>query len=43
MKFFNRFREIFPKAQYKTYPEAGHYVIEDARDDAISTVKEFVQ
>ena len=43
MKFFNRFREIFPEAQYKIYPEAGHYVIEDAREDTISTVKEFLQ
>ncbi|TDJ07890.1 MAG: alpha/beta fold hydrolase [Deltaproteobacteria bacterium] len=42
MKFFNRFREIFPKAKYVTYPNAGHYVIEDARDETISEIKEFL-
>ncbi|RLA64521.1 MAG: alpha/beta hydrolase [Epsilonproteobacteria bacterium] len=43
MNFFNRFREIYPDAEYKTFPHAGHYVIEDAKDEAISRVKEFIK
>ncbi|MDE3084687.1 MAG: alpha/beta fold hydrolase [Verrucomicrobiota bacterium] len=29
-RFFARWREIFPQAQIEEYPDAGHYVLEDA-------------
>jgi len=43
MKFFNRFREIYPDAEYVTYPNAGHYVIEDAKNETLTRVKEFMK
>jgi cis-3-alkyl-4-acyloxetan-2-one decarboxylase len=32
----------FPKAKVHRFPDAGHYVLEDARDDIIGLVREFL-
>ena len=40
-EFFNRFRKEFPNAEYKYYKNAGHYVIEDEKDDSLLQIKKF--
>lgn len=41
--FLKRWQEIFPEAQVKTYPKAGHYVMEDESQDVVKNVVEFFQ
>jgi haloalkane dehalogenase len=31
-----------PDAQVKTFPEAGHYVLEDARDELVPLIRDFI-
>jgi len=40
--FLAEWRRIWPQAEVRTYPEAGHYVLEDAREDVVPAVVEFV-
>ena len=42
VKFLERWREIYPDADYVEYPEAGHYVLEDRRDDLPERIEEFL-
>ncbi len=37
-----RFQELLPHAQAREFTEAGHYVIEDAREDVIAEVQAFL-
>ncbi|MBI5769018.1 MAG: alpha/beta fold hydrolase [Verrucomicrobia bacterium] len=41
--FLARWRGIFPQATVTRFADAGHYVLEDARDEVIESVKEFLQ
>lgn len=41
--FLARWREIFPQASVHRYAAAGHYVLEDAGDDAIGRISCFLQ
>ncbi len=43
MNFHNRFKDFFPKAESKTYPYAGHYVLEDAKDEILGDIQTFFQ
>lgn len=40
--FFDRWREIFPQAETFLLPDAGHYVLEDAREEIIPRIKVFL-
>lgn len=40
--FLNRWREIYPHAIVKTFENAGHYVLEDAKDEIIQELKQFL-
>jgi len=40
--FFERWAQILPGAQQQYLPDAGHYVLEDARDTAVPAVARFV-
>lgn len=40
--FLNRWRELFPSASVQRYADAGHYVLEDAGDDALRRIREFL-
>lgn len=40
--FLTRWREIFPQASVQRYTEAGHYVLEDAGDDALQRICAFL-
>jgi haloalkane dehalogenase len=40
--FLNRWQKIYPKAEYKVYEKAGHYVLEDERDEVISSIENFL-
>lgn len=40
--FLNRWKEIYPHATVKTFENAGHYVLEDAKDEIIAELKNFI-
>jgi haloalkane dehalogenase len=40
--FLNRWKEIYPDATVKTFEDAGHYVLEDAGDEIIKSLKSFL-
>lgn len=40
--FLARWREIFPQASVHRYADAGHYVLEDAGDDALQRLRSFL-
>ncbi|MEN9661535.1 MAG: hypothetical protein RL324_484 [Verrucomicrobiota bacterium] len=42
-RFLQRWREIFPQASIVRIPDAGHYVLEDAGEDALSLAEGFLQ
>lgn len=41
-KFYQKWREVYPDAQFKYYQNAGHYVIEDEKEDTIEMVEKFL-
>jgi pimeloyl-ACP methyl ester carboxylesterase len=41
--FLTRWRQIFPQATADRIPDAGHYVLEDAGDDALGLAEGFLQ
>jgi pimeloyl-ACP methyl ester carboxylesterase len=42
LRFLSRWREIFPQAAVQVYPEAGHYVLEDAAPDILRRLRDFL-
>lgn len=40
--FFARWREIFPQAETLFLPDAGHYILEDAREEIIPKIRVFL-
>ncbi len=40
--FLNRWIELFPAAQVHRFPDAGHYVLEDAHERIIPLVQKFL-
>lgn len=43
MHFYKRWKEIYPTAKSKTYPKAGHYILEDAKNDVNSEISTFLR
>ncbi len=41
--FFERWRQFFPQAETEYYADAGHYVLEDAREQLVPRIAEFLQ
>ncbi|MGE3315874.1 MAG: alpha/beta fold hydrolase, partial [Planctomycetaceae bacterium] len=41
-KFLEEFEQRFPKAETLRIPDAGHYVFEDARDQVIERIRQFL-
>lgn len=41
-RFFNKWREIYPDAPYKYFSDAGHYVLEDKKDEVIKEISHFL-
>jgi haloalkane dehalogenase len=41
-RFLARWRGIFPAAGVTRFADAGHYVLEDARDNAVARIREFL-
>lgn len=41
-RFFNKWREIYPEAPFKYYQDAGHYILEDKRDEVIKEIANFL-
>jgi haloalkane dehalogenase len=42
-QFLNRWRELFPRAEIVHFPNAGHYVLEDAKPEAGRLAADFCQ
>ena len=40
--FLGRWREIYPDATVKTFANAGHYILEDAKEEIINELKQFI-
>ena len=40
--FLNRWKGIYPDAEYKVFEDAGHYVIEDAGEELIKEMRAFI-
>ena len=38
-KFFQRWLEFFPKAISKTFPDTGHYILEDAKEEVFQEIE----
>ena len=41
--FLKEWQRHFPKAESHTWPDCGHYLLEDARDEAIGRIREFLE
>jgi haloalkane dehalogenase len=41
-RFLERWRRIFPQAQVRYFPDAGHYVLEDAREELLPEITTFL-
>ena len=41
--FLKQWRERFPKASVREYPDAGHYILEDAHETVIPAVQDFLR
>lgn len=41
--FFERWREILPQADAHRIADAGHYVLDDAREDVLPSIKRFLR
>jgi haloalkane dehalogenase len=41
--FLSRWRALYPQAECVRYPEAGHYVLDDAGPDARRRIREYLQ
>ena len=42
-KFFQHWTKIFPNALQKTFPNAGHYILEDATNEVLDEIKALFQ
>ena len=40
--FFEEWRRRFPQAEAVAYPDAGHYVLEDAHERLVPAVRRFL-
>lgn len=40
--FLAEWRRRFPDAQVTSFPDAGHYILEDAKDEVIPAIREFL-
>lgn len=41
--FFDKWREIYPEARFRYITEAGHYVLEDAKEEVIAEISNFLE
>lgn len=40
--FLNKWQQIYPEANVKIFEDAGHYVIEDAKEEVIGEMRQFI-
>jgi cis-3-alkyl-4-acyloxetan-2-one decarboxylase len=40
--FFEKWRSLFPDAECRVYPDAGHYVLEDKSDELVGEIRAFL-
>lgn len=42
-EFFARWKNIYPDSFHKYYPNGGHYILEDEKEDVIHTISHFLE
>jgi len=40
--FLNRWKEIYPEADFKELNSAGHYLLEDSLDECLKEIRNFL-
>jgi haloalkane dehalogenase len=40
--FLNEWQQRFPDAEVHSYPDCGHYILEDAKDEVVPLIAEFI-
>jgi haloalkane dehalogenase len=43
LDFLAEWERRYPNAEVHRFPDAGHYVLEDAKDELIPLIEEFLQ
>jgi len=43
MEFFKEWKRRFPDAEFHTFPDAGHYLLEDIPEKITPLVKDFLR
>lgn len=43
LHFLKEWRRRFPKAEVHSFPDCGHYILEDAKDEVIPLISDFLQ
>jgi len=41
--FLDEWRRRFPQAELHSYPDAGHYILEDMQDEVVPLIREFLE
>lgn len=41
--FLDEWRRRFPAAQVRAFPDCGHYILEDAREELVPLIKDFIR
>jgi haloalkane dehalogenase len=41
-EFLNTWQQYFPKAECYQFPNAGHYVLEDAKEEILPLIRQFI-
>ncbi len=41
--FLKIWQQLYPRAEMHLYPDCGHYILEDARDDVIPLIRQFLE
>jgi haloalkane dehalogenase len=41
-EFFKKWQGIYPDAYFKYYKDAGHYILEDEKEDVLRNIKDFM-
>lgn len=42
-EFFKKWKTIYPDAYFKYYKDAGHYILEDKKEDVLQNIKDFME
>ena len=41
--FLDEWRQRFPEAEVHSFPDCGHYILEDAKDEVVPLIRDFLR